>query len=398
MVCPLLMNAAVYHPNLLWKNGQIIKVGFQNNVPEAYKQKIEEVASIYEQYANIDLEFTDDNMVHIVIGEESYSNPYSYVGALSLRNKRGDKTMNLPLVSRFKNIKSFDDDDYYFRSFKRIILHEFGHALGLQHEHQNPNANICWDVDAMNDYCNTNEISCSNYLELDNKLSVVDLKYLKYSVYDRNSIMHYQIDNEPTFCDYKSPYTYNLSSLDKRWINIMYPFDGEVQPNKEMIVHIESVSIEALHLEDEFIFGRKLQIYGEIGFTSRRDIGEDCYSDLSNCYEEAHNSNIALAEIDKEEPITFGRKTPHYRITNFGSLNFGINDEYFLHITLLEKDLLTADDTFTYTANSQQHIGDILVPIENLFWQKSWVCKYDLSEKSSDEPQLRLTLKLQLAQ
>lgn len=388
---PLAIFSAVYHPHYLWKNGQTIRVGFQNDVPKAYKEKIEEIASIYEQYAYIDFIFSDDRKVHILIGEETYTNPYSRVGKLQIRDKSGDITMNLPLQDRFEKISSFDDEDYHYRSFKRTILHEFGHALGLQHEHQNPDANICWDIDAMNSYCTSNNISCNNYLALDLNGS------LRYSVYDRHSIMHYQIDNQPTFCDYESPFTYNLSSLDKRWINIMYPFKGEVNPNQEMIVHLNSLSIEALKFDDEYIFGSALELYGEIGFTSRKDIGEDCYSDLSNCYHQSHNYNTVLLDIDEDKSLEFSADTPHYRNTNLGSLSFGINDEYFLHITLFEKDVVTDDDAFSYTKNSMNHYGDILVPIDNLYWKDSWTCIYELSEHPFAEPQFKLSLKLQLA-
>ena len=32
---------------------------------------------------------------------------------------------------------------------RRVVLHEFGHALGLIHEHQNPNRAIQWNRDAV---------------------------------------------------------------------------------------------------------------------------------------------------------------------------------------------------------------------------------------------------------
>src|SRR5205823_174051 len=34
----------------------------------------------------------------------------------------------------------------------RVVRHEFGHVLGLIHEHQNPNATIVWNVPAAMQY------------------------------------------------------------------------------------------------------------------------------------------------------------------------------------------------------------------------------------------------------
>jgi serralysin len=37
--------------------------------------------------------------------------------------------------------------------FMAVVLHEFGHALGCIHKHQNPAAGIQWNKNSVLDYC-----------------------------------------------------------------------------------------------------------------------------------------------------------------------------------------------------------------------------------------------------
>jgi hypothetical protein len=49
---------------------------------------------------------------------------------------------------RLGGLNNVDDE----KLWRRVVLHEFGHVLGLQHEHQNPNAGIKWKLKAVEDY------------------------------------------------------------------------------------------------------------------------------------------------------------------------------------------------------------------------------------------------------
>ncbi|MER9776682.1 hypothetical protein [Mesorhizobium sp. M0220] len=68
---------------------------------------------------------------HIRVAFDPKGGNNSLVGRASLLAPKAKKTMNLQQVSR------------------RAILHEFGHALGLQHEHMHPTLGIIWNEPAV---------------------------------------------------------------------------------------------------------------------------------------------------------------------------------------------------------------------------------------------------------
>lgn len=94
---------------------------------------------------------------------------------------------------------------------KRVVLHEFGHALGLDHEQDHPNSVVIRDR--------------------------VSNKKL-YSNYDKSSIMHYSFDAGST-TDNSAIYAGSeLSDEDKYFIGTLYPFpttENYAQHNEEKI-------------------------------------------------------------------------------------------------------------------------------------------------------------------
>lgn len=79
------------------------------------------------------------------------------------------------------------------QELRRVVLHEFGHALGLPHEHGRPDADLPWDKPAVYDH----------YWRLSHwDKATVDAQVLmpyaegeldQTGIYDENSIMHYGI-------------------------------------------------------------------------------------------------------------------------------------------------------------------------------------------------------------
>ncbi|WLH69699.1 M12 family metallopeptidase [Pseudomonas sp. FP2309] len=97
----------------------------------------------------------------------------------------GTDADNVPLSEPTMHLDRNDDS----KTFRATVLHEFGHALGLLHEHQNPEHTINWKKEAVyKAYASDNfpkELVYSQILEL----PVGD--HLGVTTYDSKSVMHY---------------------------------------------------------------------------------------------------------------------------------------------------------------------------------------------------------------
>ncbi len=146
----------IFDRTKLWPSGYTIKVAFRGGTPSVHAV-ISQVADEWTNYGNISFDFgydpktkqyrtwdvTDkDYAADIRIG---FDGP-GYWSALGTdcqdpdRKPPNQKSMNLCL-------KGFDPDEFY-----TTVLHEFGHALGFEHEHQRPAAHcekeMRWDDDS----------------------------------------------------------------------------------------------------------------------------------------------------------------------------------------------------------------------------------------------------------
>lgn len=194
-----------------WTNGSVIKVSL-NGGTSFIRNKVIQYASQWEQYANIDFQFvTNDNKAPIRVTFRKDGSSWSYIGTDCKLIRKG-ATMNFGWFT-----SSTPDQE-----FSRVVIHEFGHALGMIHEHQHPLANIPWDVDAVYQYyADTQGWSKS---QVDNNIfAKYSTSQTNYSQYDPSSIMHYPVEEELTIGNYSVGWNTVLSSTDKSFIASVYP-------------------------------------------------------------------------------------------------------------------------------------------------------------------------------
>ena len=180
------------------------------------KAKVQAQAKTWEKFANVQLVFGNDSQSEVRISFKADPGSWSAVGTDCLVKKyfpTDEPTMNFGWLA----------DDTAATEYRRVVVHEFGHAIGCIHEHQSPTEQLKWDKAAVYAAFSGPPNNWSK-AEIDsNILQKYSPKGIAASVFDRDSIMLYQFDAS-LFLDHKAtPENTKLSTLDKSFIRQMYP-------------------------------------------------------------------------------------------------------------------------------------------------------------------------------
>lgn len=194
-----------------WPKGSVITVRLYGGTTKV-RQKVEEYAKEWSNYANITFKFVTRGTAQIRV-TFTPGGSYSYLGTAALRRPSDAETMNF----------GWFDDNTSDAEFSRTTIHEFGHALGMIHEHQNPVASIPWDSTAVYAYYK----GAPNYWDTTKVNTNLFDKYsatqTQYSAYDPKSIMHYSVSSALTTNGFSVGYNNVLSDTDKAFIAQVYP-------------------------------------------------------------------------------------------------------------------------------------------------------------------------------
>jgi hypothetical protein len=196
----------------LWKPGMTLRVRFLDGDP-MIQQRLQPYAHVWSKYANLKFAFGNDPDAEIRISFKQRGS-WSYLGTDALGIPKNQATMNFGWLAR-----ETSDQEY-----SRVVTHEFGHAIGCIHEHQNPASSIPWDKPVVYRYYAgppnnwTKEQTDVNLFQTYNRTQT------QFSEFDPHSIMLYPIPNEFTIGDFEVGWNTELSAMDKEFIGTIYPF------------------------------------------------------------------------------------------------------------------------------------------------------------------------------
>jgi hypothetical protein len=183
------------------------------------KRTVEAVARGWEDVANIRFAFGQDPDAEVRISFE-LEGSWSYLGMVSKEIPRAEPTMNFGWLT--------PDSDA--TEYSRVVLHEFGHALGCIHEHQSPDVQIPWDKERVYAYYARQGWSRS---QVDSNLfKAYEPAGIQFSRFDRSSIMLYAVDDALTIGDWEVGWNTSLSAQDKTFIRSQYP--AEEKPTRRL--------------------------------------------------------------------------------------------------------------------------------------------------------------------
>jgi hypothetical protein len=210
---------AVIQLSYLWDAGDTVRVAFLDGDP-CLQRLVMAAALEWTLHANLVLRFVgvvEESDIRVSFADRRSA--WSRIGTDCRSVAHPLPTMNLGLLLA----EAFEGE------LKQLVLHEFGHALGLLHEHQHPASGIAWNRPAVYHfygqspyYWNIDDVD-ENIFDLYSRDRTV------HTALDARSIMMYPISPALTTDGFAVGLNKRLSRTDVEFIAECYPA-GSTRP------------------------------------------------------------------------------------------------------------------------------------------------------------------------
>jgi len=198
-----------------WNRGDVITVSFLDGDP-GIQAKVKQVAqqwTVPGQTAGLRLSFPAGTTNTLVRISFRYSGSWSTIGTTCKQVPAGQPTMNYGWLTP----ASTDEQ------VRGVVLHEFGHALGLIHEHQNPAGGIKWNKKAVYAELSGPPNNWTKAVIDANMFQPYDARETNFTKLDPRSIMMYPFPAAWTLDGFSTKTNSDLSPTDIAFIHRQYP-------------------------------------------------------------------------------------------------------------------------------------------------------------------------------
>jgi hypothetical protein len=263
---------AAFMKGLTWPNESIINIYFMKESQINYKNQI-----VNNNYSDKVGKFVMDTIMKNIaplvnlkfkwditdpsITQENSDVRIMFVKELGAWSQLGTEALKIPKNEASMNLGWIDSetdyDDLEFKGTGIVVIHEFGHMLGMIHEHSREDATLVWNKELVIQKLGGPP---NNWSPEDVNMQIFDtIKVSEFngSEYDPNSAMHYVFPDNFFENDPKLQKVKKLSCLDKIWINKQYPgkkFDPSCSDSKETHTNTNSNSSSSIGKQIIYIF------------------------------------------------------------------------------------------------------------------------------------------------
>jgi hypothetical protein len=203
-----------------WSPGKTLKILVYRYNEHSF-EAVKNGANKWKPYVNLNFEFVE-------IDEDEIYNSDEFLGDIRISfsphfDDGGGSKLGTDAITGSPHDSSMQlGTNFSSTYFEFTVIHEFGHALGLHHEHQHPDAEIPWDREKA--YAHFAATAGFSKAEVDaNVFPLARIAGRTYNPYDRHSVMHYQVLNELTVGDWHQPANLHISKGDIAAIRGIYP-------------------------------------------------------------------------------------------------------------------------------------------------------------------------------